>query len=89
MPDIFANITQASPDILEVIADTLELRAPCRSIRPFSGPISQTLCFLHMPESWKSAVGQARLHGLWRNGPMWLKSWAWTPLQRSWTERAP
>jgi ubiquinone/menaquinone biosynthesis C-methylase UbiE len=27
MPDIFANITQASPDILEVIADTLELRA--------------------------------------------------------------
>jgi ubiquinone/menaquinone biosynthesis C-methylase UbiE len=27
MPDIFANITQASPDILEVIANTLELRA--------------------------------------------------------------
>jgi ubiquinone/menaquinone biosynthesis C-methylase UbiE len=27
MPDVFANITQASPAVLEVIANTLELRA--------------------------------------------------------------
>jgi ubiquinone/menaquinone biosynthesis C-methylase UbiE len=27
MPDVFATITHASPDILEVIAQTLELRA--------------------------------------------------------------